>query len=174
MKLSSEVHAALVEAYEGGGNPWDCRTILKQMIEAAEIVEYQEPEPKKAGRTGAQNKAMHVGFGLVARALNEAGLDMRTVLKPDIELPWTKDSVKQYLFKPILTLMYGKDHTADLDKLEEPEAVWETMMRFLMQNHGVEHIPFPHDPRKQKAYEDSFKPRGGYPDMTPDTAADQF
>lgn len=154
------------------GEAWKVRPRLREWLETHP--QATEGEPAKASRTSAQNKAIHVGCQLVADALNGAGLDMRTVIKPEIDIPWTKDSVKQYLFKPILALMYGKDHTADMEKLEEPEAVWETMMRFLMEKHGVEYIAFPHDPTKQKAYEDSFKRHTGYPDMTPGTAANKF
>lgn len=103
-----------------------------------------------AKRTSQQNKALHKGFELVAKTLNDAGLDMRAVLKPEIDIPWTKDSVKKYLYKSILALMYDKEHTAEMDKLEEPSQVWETMMRFLMEKHHIDYIPFPHDPEKDK------------------------
>lgn len=93
--------------------------------------------------TRQQQKALHVGFELIAASLNGAGLDMRQVLKPEVNIPWTKSSVKEYLYKPIMRLMYAKEHTADLAKMEEPSEVWETMMRFLMENHHIEYIDFP-------------------------------
>ena len=100
-------------------------------------------ENQPAPLTRQQQKALHVGFDLIAKALNDAGLDMRQVLKPTVNIPWTKLSVKEYIYKPILRLMYSKDHTADMAKIEEPSEVWETVMRFLMENHGIQYIPFP-------------------------------
>jgi len=94
-------------------------------------------------RTDQQNRGLHKGFDLLAAALNDAGLDMRVVLKPEICIPWTKDSVKNYLYRPIMQAMYDKRSTTELEKQEEPGAVWETMMRFLMEKHHIEYIPFP-------------------------------
>lgn len=101
-------------------------------------------------RTYFQNRAMHRGFKLIADALNDAGKDMRVVLKPHVEIPWTKDSVKEHLFKPIMELMTSKQHTRELSKHGEISEIWETTMRFLLQNeHLDEFIPFPVDEEKQ-------------------------
>ena len=56
-------------------------------------------------RTGQQNRALHKGCELLADALNDAGLDMRVVLKPEINIPWTKTSVKEYIIRPIMRAM---------------------------------------------------------------------
>jgi len=45
-------------------------------------------------RTVQQNKALHVLFNLLAQNLNEAGLDMRKTLKPEVDIPWSGASVK--------------------------------------------------------------------------------
>ena len=45
---------------------------------------------KTKQRTLQQNKALHKYFEILADTLNEAGLDARVVLKPEIEIPWTK------------------------------------------------------------------------------------
>ena len=50
-------------------------------------------------RTKAQNKAMHLFFEHTAQALNDAGLDMRAVLRDDVEIEWTQETVKEYLWK---------------------------------------------------------------------------
>ena len=39
--------------------------------------------------------------------------------------------------------MTTKASTTELDKMQEPSAVWETMMRFLMEKHHIEYIKFP-------------------------------
>src|SRR5437868_4761546 len=94
-------------------------------------------------RTGQQNRGLHLGCERIADTLNSAGLDMRVILKPDINIPWTKDSVKEYLFKPVMKAMTTKTSTTELDKVGEIEAIWETMMRFLMEKHHIEYIDFP-------------------------------
>jgi len=112
-------------------------------------------------RTSQQNRSIHKGFELLADALNAAGKNMRVVLKPEIDIPWTKDSVKEYLFKPILKAMFLKHHTADLEKIGEIDAVWETMMRFLMEKKYLdEFIPLP---SMEPGYADTAPLKKDYP-----------
>ena len=95
-------------------------------------------------RTGTQNNAMHKGFEIVATTLNAGGLDMRKVLKPEIEIEWTTESVKKYLFKPVMKIMTGKTSTTALGKTDgEIEKIWDTVMRFLGEKHHVDYVPFP-------------------------------
>ena len=63
-------------------------------------------------------------------------------------MPWDKDTVKEYLFKPVMKLMCLKDSTTELAKSGDIDRVWETVMRFLMQNHHIEYIDFPNDENK--------------------------
>lgn len=97
-----------------------------------------------AQRTGQQNRALHKGCELLAEALNDAGLDMRVVLKPEINIPWTKTSVKEYIIRPIMRAMTTKNSTTELEKADgEIEEIWNTAMRFLSERHHLEYIPFP-------------------------------
>ena len=97
-----------------------------------------------AQRTEQQNKALHKGCELLAKALNDAGLDMRVVLKPEINIPWTKISVKEYIIRPIMRAMTAKSSTTKLEKADgEIEKIWDTAMRFLAEKHHLEYIPFP-------------------------------
>jgi hypothetical protein len=86
---------------------------------------------------------MHVFFGMLADSLNDAGLDMRKVLKPDISIPWTKQSVKDHLWREIQEAMYSKHSTTDLLKQEEIDKIHEVLMRHLGEKFGVGYIPFP-------------------------------
>ena len=98
-------------------------------------------------RTRKQNKSMHKYFELLAEALNDAGYDMKKVLKPEIDIPWTKESVKSHLWKPIQEAMFDKEHTSDTDTVE-PSAVYETLNRHTSEKLGVS-VPWP-----QKKYPD--------------------
>ena len=93
-------------------------------------------------RTSQQNKALHVFFEQVAQELNDAGLDMRKTLKPEVEIPWSKDTVKEYLWRPIQKMQLDKKSTMELTT-KDIDIIYETLNRFLAK-HGI-HIAFPHN-----------------------------
>lgn len=92
-------------------------------------------------RTQRQSNALHLYFELLAEALGEAGLDMRKTLKPTIEIPWNKETVKEYLFKPIMKAQLNKESTTEMTT-KEVDQVIETLNRHLGEKFGL-HIPFP-------------------------------
>ena len=98
-----------------------------------------ENKPEKP-RTQQQNKALHVYFQLVAEKLNEAGLDMRVVLEPEIDIPWTSETIKNYLWRPIQKIQLQKDSTTELTT-KEIDIVYETMNRHIAKFGITE--PFP-------------------------------
>lgn len=105
---------------------------------------------KRTTGKGSQNNALHKDFELIGDALNMAGLDMKMVLKGEVEIWWTTEMVKQYLWKPLQKVMFNKEHTADLEKIGEIDAIHDQLMHILGKKHHIEYIPFPHDPKKQK------------------------
>lgn len=92
-------------------------------------------------RTLAQNSALHLYFEMLAEALGEAGLDMRKTLKPNIDIPWSKETVKEYLFRPIMKAQLNKESTIEMTT-KEVDQVIETLNRHLGEKFGL-HIPFP-------------------------------
>lgn len=105
-------------------------------------------------RTNQQNKALHHDCRMIADKLNDAGLDMRQVLKPNVDIPWTTESVKEYIFKPIMKAMYNKDSTTDLDKSnQEIEKIHDTIMRHLGEKFGIEDHEFPSEDNTPEALE---------------------
>lgn len=96
-------------------------------------------------RTLQQNRALWKFFELLAESLNNSGLDMRVVLKPHINIPWTKNSIHDYLWLPIQKIMYGTDSTIFLHKIEQIDKVHEVLMRELGEKHEIDFIPFPAD-----------------------------
>jgi len=91
-------------------------------------------------RTSQQNKALWLFFQILSDSLNLAGLDMRVVLKPSVEISWTKQNIHNYLWVPIQQEKFGKKSTKDLTTKEVQE-VYEEVNRF-MSGFGL-HIPFP-------------------------------
>ena len=86
--------------------------------------------------TQKQFNALHVWCEQVAQCLNDAGLDQRVVLKPAIPIRWGKDSVKQYLYKPLLKALTGKESTTEQDKLD-PSTVADHLARHMGEKFGV-------------------------------------
>lgn len=92
-------------------------------------------------RTNQQNKALHVLFQLLADELNNAGLDMRKTLKPGIEIPWARNGIKEYLWRPIQEAQLGKKSTTELTTIEVDQ-VFDTLIRHLGEKLGL-HVAFP-------------------------------
>lgn len=127
---------------------WQATDKLKEFLETV--------RPKKL-RTDSQNKGIHKDCDLIAEKLNDAGLDMRKVLKSEINIPWTTLSVKEYIFKPIMKAMYQKESTTELEKnSNEISKIHDVIMRELGEKHGIEYHDFPHDPNKQKETEEEM------------------
>lgn len=92
-------------------------------------------------RTSQQNKALHKYFTLLADELNAAGYDMRRTLKPGVDIPWTPELVKQYLWKGIQEAMLGSDSTRELTT-KEIDKVYDVLNKHLGETTGV-HVAFP-------------------------------
>ena len=102
-------------------------------------------------RTLQQNKALHLRCKQIADALNEAGLPMQKVLKPSIEIDWTPENVKEYLWKPIMKALYVKESTTELSKSGEIDHIDRTLIRMLGEKFHIELPPFPsEDPDKDR------------------------
>lgn len=99
------------------------------------------PQESKT-RTLKQNRALHLYYTWIAEALNEAGYDMKKVLKPKIEIPWTKESVKNHLWRPVQKIQLNKQSTTELETKEIDEII-DTLNRFMGEKLQIEYIPFP-------------------------------
>jgi len=94
-------------------------------------------------RTSQQNKSLWLFYQLLADSLNAAGLDMRVVLKPEVDIPWNKDTVHDYLWIPIQKAYLRTDSTTKLGKHLDIEEIHAILMRHLGEKFGVEYIQFP-------------------------------
>ena len=92
-------------------------------------------------RTIKQNRALHLLFNQLSEELNNAGLDMRKTLKPTINIPWSGNSIKEYLWRPIMKSQLGKESTTELNTKDIDE-VFETINRHLGEKFGF-NIAFP-------------------------------
>ena len=93
-------------------------------------------------RTLRQNNSLHLYFELLADALNDAGYEMKAVLAAkEIDVPWTKELIKETLWKPLQKAMIDKDSTTESNTKQYNE-VYEVLSRHLAKNFGVS-VPFP-------------------------------
>ncbi len=95
--------------------------------------------------TPQQRKALHLYLRELAAALNAAGLDMKATLKPSVEIPWTEEMAKEFLWRPIQKVMTKKESTEELDKLDVSE-IYAVLDRHIAEKFGV-HVEFPSDER---------------------------
>lgn len=134
----------------------------------SKLFEFLKGVRPKRSRTSQQNRALHKDCDIIAEKLNDAGWDMKKVIKKEIDIPWTTESVKKHIYKPILKAMYGKESTKQIDKnSDELEKLHNVIMRELGEKFQIEYHPFPHDLKKAKELEEmtgSIKHEVEYPD----------
>jgi len=92
-------------------------------------------------RTIRQNAALHKYFTMLADELNFAGLEMKKVLKPEVEIMWTAESIKNYLWRPIQYAMTDKISTTELDT-KQVNKIYEVLDRHLGEKFGIS-VEFP-------------------------------
>ena len=92
-------------------------------------------------RTAQQNKSLHLYFTYLAAGLNASGFDMKKTLKESVEIPWTPETVKEWLWRPIQQAQLGKESTTDLTT-KDIDAVYDTLNRHLGQTTGL-YVAFP-------------------------------
>ena len=92
-------------------------------------------------RSEPQANAMWLWCEMCANYLNDAGLDMRAVLREDIPIDWSKDSFMNKVWRKVQEAM-GKHSTRDLSTTEV-NAIYETITRHIAESKGVTLPPFP-------------------------------
>lgn len=87
-------------------------------------------------RSLKQNSSLHLLMTQLADELNNHGKTMMKVLSQTAEIEWTPFSTKEYLLRPFIKAMYGKDSTTQLTTKELSQAT-EAMLRHVSQTTGV-------------------------------------
>jgi len=92
-------------------------------------------------RTSTQNNSMHLYCEQVADELNSAGFDFRAFIREGIHVSFTRDLVKEYMWRVIQRAMFEKESTTELTRQECSE-VYEVLNKHLSEK-GI-HVPWPH------------------------------
>jgi len=115
-------------------------------------------------RTDSQNKALHLWFELMATELQTQGIDMKNAMEAVkvYDAPVTKYGIKEYIWRPIMTSLYGKKSTIDLLKREEIDKIYDTICKAFGEM-GVAIPPFPSAEIENfnQTYEDNNKNKVG-------------
>lgn len=88
----------------------------------------------------------------VAEKLNDAGLEISSVLDEAPDIPWNERLAKNLLWRRIQIERYGKESTTELSTLEVNE-VYRIIDRHMAQTHGVS-VPFPSEEGHAAMYEE--------------------
>ena len=96
---------------------------------------------QKANRTWRQNNTLHLLFRRMAKDLNDAGYEIPHPFKPDLEIPYSEESVKELLYKPIITMYFKVDRSSDLDSEQLSESM-TILVDAVNRNTGV-YTPIP-------------------------------
>lgn len=88
-------------------------------------------------RTTTQNKSMWLYCEKLARALNEAGYDMRTFpWREGLEIPFSKNSVMESFWRPTMDAIAAKESTTD-QSTKDVMAVYEAVSRAMAMRVGI-------------------------------------
>ena len=92
-------------------------------------------------RTIPQNRSIHLYCELLADAFNDAGLDMETVLKEGVSIPWSPDKVKDDIWRKVQIATLDKKSTTDLSP-SEVSVIYDIINRHVVSTFGL-FVPFP-------------------------------
>lgn len=92
-------------------------------------------------RTMTQNRAMHLYCTQLSKLMNEAGLDFRVVIKEGVEVPWTRELTKEYMWRPVQKAITGKKSTTE-PETHQYGLIYEALNRHISTKFGL-FCPFP-------------------------------
>ena len=88
-----------------------------------------EVKPFKKTRSSLQNRAIHLFFNQLAGQLNEFDeFEFKGVTGKTFTTPYTKEIVKEYIWKPLQKQMFGTDSTTKLTT-EQIDLILDTLAK---------------------------------------------
>ena len=92
-------------------------------------------------RTPTQNNSIHKYCELLAEALNGAGYTLTVKVIREVEVPYTKENVKDYIWRPVQIALFQIASSKDLTTKQVSE-VYEALNLFLIERFCV-YVPWP-------------------------------
>ncbi len=84
-------------------------------------------------RTINQNNALHLWCEQFAEELNEKHIDKRVFFKEPFFVSWTKEGVKNDIWRPMQKAMTYKISTTKLNKTDEISMIWDNINRTVIE-----------------------------------------
>jgi len=110
---------------------------LKAHLDDQDIGEFGYLVQIKTGKaTTTQRNSMHLYFRQLATTLNEAGLDMVTILEEGAEIPWSEHTVKSEIWGKVMVALTDRTSTTQLER-DEVGKIYEVVNRHLASKFGV-------------------------------------
>ena len=95
-------------------------------------------------RSGVQNNSLQLYCQRMADALNDAGFDMKYIMKDDADIPWSKDSVREHLWMGIQKAVTGQSSTTEPSTTEYVN-IYDILNRHMINKHGIA-VEWPSNP----------------------------
>lgn len=92
-------------------------------------------------RSLTQNAAMHLYCEHVASALNDAGLDFRQSLREDVDVPWSGELVKEYMWRVVQKAITGQQSTTKPERHQYSE-IYDVLNRHISEKWSI-FVPWP-------------------------------
>jgi len=92
-------------------------------------------------RSLKQNNSLHLYYELLAKEFNNAGLDFKQIFDNPVDIIITPLIVKECLWKPIQTAMFGTKSTTKLSKQEQIDKIYDVINKKVSE-FGI-YVPFP-------------------------------
>ena len=102
-------------------------------------------ENVKESISSQQMKALHLYFTHLAQELNDKHFDMRAIIRQDVEIEWTPYTIKEYLFRPLMKVKYGKTSVKQLFKNKEIDSLVDIITKLIAERTKgqCDYVPFP-------------------------------
>ncbi len=107
---------------------------IKAKMEFNRLINNSKPfmlKEKRETRSSKQNRALHLYFEFVASELNDLGITFqyKGIRGTDLESSYTPELVKEQVWKPIQTALFGTDSTTKLDT-KQIDRIIEILAKF--------------------------------------------
>ncbi len=116
----------------------DCKVFLDRQFEKHKYLSISIKIGRQ--RTLTQNASLHLFCQLLADALNDGGFDFRVFIKEGYPVPFNKNLVKDYLWRPIQKAITGKSSTAK-PETHEYSVIYDAL-NVKLADHDI-HVPWP-------------------------------
>ena len=117
-----------------------------------EIVGIKRHEKK---RTGPQNNSLHLWLTQLAKELNDAGFDLKSITREGYKIPCTMNNLKEEIWRPTQISLFGKKSTTKVSTTQIQE-IYLVIDKAISERTGV-HVEWPSIESLMNDYETNMR-----------------